>query len=280
MIRKMVLPQSAPQPILPKSRRIKFLDIDATEMARQLTLLESKLYNKIKPMECLGKAWSKPDSDVHAKGIKDTISTSNKITGWVAEAILVQDDLKKRAAWIKQFIAIADACRSLNNFSTMTAIVSGLNSAPVYRLKRSWDAVNQRYVMMLENLNRIMQSSKNFSDYREMIHKLNPPCVPFLGVYLTDLTFIEDGNPDRLRADERLINFGKRQKTAEVIREIMIYQSTPYNLTPVAGIQKFIQDNLVEARTDSDLYTQSLALEPREREDEKISRLLAESGFL
>ncbi|PWN26071.1 hypothetical protein BDZ90DRAFT_233656 [Jaminaea rosea] len=281
MVRRMMMPNSAPPTILPKSlRKIKFLDIDPIEMARQLTLLDHKLYCKIKPVECLGKAWSKPDSDLHAKGIKDTISTSNRITGWVAEAILVQDDLKKRAAWIKHFIAIADACRSLNNFSTMTAIVSGLNSAPVYRLKRTWDSVNQRYVALHENVNRIMQSSKNFSDYREMIHKLQPPCVPFLGVYLTDLTFIEDGNSDRLKNDERLINFGKRQKTAEVIREIMIYQSTPYNLTPVAGIQRFIEDNLVESRGDTELYQQSLSIEPREREDERLGRLLAESGFL
>ncbi|CAO1634614.1 unnamed protein product [Parajaminaea phylloscopi] len=281
MVRKMVLPTVAPPPVLPKSlRKIKFLDIDPVEMARQLTLLESKLYNKIKPTECLDKAWSKSGSDVLAKGIKDTISTSNRITGWVAEAILVQDDLKKRVAWVKHFIAIADSCRLLQNFSTMTAIVSGLNSAPVYRLKRSWDAISGRYIAVLENLNRIMQSSKNFSDYREMIHQLQPPCVPFLGVYLTDLTFIEDGNTDRLKSDDRLINFGKRQKTAEVIREIMIYQATPYSLTPVPGIQKFIEDNLVEARSDGELYTQSLNLEPREREDEKISRLLAESGFL
>jgi son of sevenless len=53
-----------------------------------------------------------------------------------------------------------------------------------------------------------------------------------------------------------------------------------YNLTAVPGIQKFINDNLVETRTDNDLYQQSLLLEPREREDERIARLLQESGFL
>ncbi len=227
-VRKMVLPNSAPPPVLPKNlRKIKFLDIDPLEMARQLTLLESKLYCRIKPFECLDKTWSKKESDRLAPGIKDTINTSNRITGWVAEAILMQEDLKKRAAWVRQFIAIADRCRALQNFSTMTAIVSGLNSAPVYRLRRTWDQVNQRFIAMLESLNKVMHSSKNFSDYREMIHKLNPPCVPFLGVYLTDLTFIEDGNPDRLKTDERMINFGKRAKTAEVVKEIMIYQSTP-----------------------------------------------------
>lgn len=181
-VRKMVMPQSAPPPVLPKNlRKIKFLDIDPLEMARQLTLLDSTLFCRIKPFECLDKSWSKSNSDKLAPGIKDTINTSNRITGWVAEAILMQEDSKKRALWVRQFIAIADRCRHLQNFSTMTAIVSGLNSAPVYRLRRTWDQVNQKHIAMLEALNRVMQSSKNFADYREMIHKLNPPCVPFLG---------------------------------------------------------------------------------------------------
>ena len=281
MIRKMVLPTSAPAPILPKNmKKLKFLEIDPMEMARQLTLIESRLYNQVKPAECLGLKWTKPDNDVHAKGIMDSINTHNRISAWVAEAILQQDDLKKRAALIKHFIAIADRCRALNNFSGMWAIVSALSTAPIHRLRRTWDAVSQKHVVVFESLETLMSASRNWANYRETIHKLNPPCVPFLGRYLGDLTFIEDGNRDRLKGDERLINFGKRQKTAEVIREIMIHQSTPYNLSPVAAIQKFIEDNLVESRGADDLYEQSLLLEPREREDEKIARLLQESGFL
>ncbi|KAI3492863.1 hypothetical protein L1887_42467 [Cichorium endivia] len=69
-------------------------------------------------------------------------------------------------------------------------------------------------------------------------------------------------------------------QTAEVIREITIHQSTPYNLAVVPALEKYIETNLVDARSADDLYEQSLALEPREREDEKIARLLQESGFL
>lgn len=109
MIRKMVMPTSAPAPILPKNlRKIKFLDIDPLEMARQLTLIDSRLYNRIRPVECLAKAWSRPDGIVVAKGIRDVISANNRVSGWVSEAILVQEDLKKRAAWVKHFVAIAD----------------------------------------------------------------------------------------------------------------------------------------------------------------------------
>lgn len=68
--------------------------------------------------------------------------------------------------------------------------------------------------------------------------------------------------------------------TADKIQEIMIYQNDPFNLTPVPSIQKFIEENLIDSRRDEELFEQSLRLEPREREDEKIARLLQESGFL
>lgn len=225
----MVMPSSAPPPLLPKNlKKIKFLDIDPLEMARQLTLMDSRLYNRIRPNECLNKSWSRDNGTEIAKGIRDVISANNRVSGWVSEAILVQEDLKKRAGWVKHFVAIADRCFYLNNFSSMMAIYSGLNNASLNRLRRTWDAVNQRHLQLFDNMRAILAPTKNFSKYRETLRKLQPPCVPFLGVYLTDLTFIEDGNADRLRADDRLINFGKRQMTAEKIQEIVIYQSTPY----------------------------------------------------
>ena len=46
---------------------------------------------------------------------------------------------------------------------------------------------------------------------------------------MTDLTFIEDGNPDNINDIEHLINFDKRRRTAAVIAEIKQYQQTPYN---------------------------------------------------
>jgi len=280
-VRTLVHTTSAPAPIIPKNlKKVKVTNVEPLEMARQLTLIESHRYRQIKPAECLGKAWTAPHAEVNAKGIKSMIALSNDLTGWVMESILAQTDLKQRSAHIKHFINIADRCRGLNNFSTMTAIISALNSAPIHRMKRTWDAVNQRTVAILDTLMRTMSSTKNFAYYRDHLHTLNPPCVPFLGVWLTDLTFIEDGNPDRLKTDNRLINFNKRQKTAEVIREIMIYQSTPYNLTPVPLIQQYLEAVLVPSQNQDLMFDQSEKLEPKEREDERIARLLQESGFL
>jgi son of sevenless-like protein len=91
-----------------------------------------------------------------------------------------------------------------------------------------------------------------------------------LGVYLTDLTFIEDGIPSHTPSD--LINFNKRAKTAEVIRDIQQYQNVPYQLQAVPELQDYILSNMQAAGDVHEMYERSLEVEPREREDEKIAR--------
>ena len=110
----LTLNTSAPVPILPKNmKKLKFLDIDALEFARQLTIVESKLYGKIKPLECLDKTWQKKIAEGQpelAPSVKALILHSNQLTNWVAEMILGQSEVKKRVAVIKHFVAIADVC--------------------------------------------------------------------------------------------------------------------------------------------------------------------------
>jgi son of sevenless-like protein len=90
-------------------------------------------------------------------------------------------------------------------------------------------------------------------------------------VYLTDLTFIEDGIPSVIKKTD-LINFAKRAKTAEVIRDIQQYQNVPYPLQPVSELQEYILSNMQAAGDVHEMYERSLTVEPREREDEKIVR--------
>ncbi|KAI1355700.1 ras GEF [Xylaria sp. FL0043] len=264
-----------PTPIMPKNmKKLKFLDIDVTEFARQLTIIESRLYAKIKPSECLNKTWQKKVTDGEpepAPNVKALILHSNQMTNWVAEMILAQMDVKKRVVVIKHFVSVADKCRSMNNFSTLTSIISALTTAPIARLKRTWDQVPARTNTVLESMRRLMASTKNFAEYREALHTTNPPCIPFFGVYLTDLTFIEDGIPSILKKTN-MINFAKRAKTAEVIRDIQQYQNAPYSLQPVPELQDYILSNMSAAGDVHEMYDKSLQVEPREREDEKIVR--------
>ena len=63
----------------------------------------------------------------------------------------------------------------------MVAIVSGLNSPPIRRLKRSWEQVNTRYMTQLSTCEMTIDAGKNFNNYRSTLAKASPPCVPFIG---------------------------------------------------------------------------------------------------
>ncbi|EGO23624.1 hypothetical protein SERLADRAFT_469753 [Serpula lacrymans var. lacrymans S7.9] len=270
-----------PPSIIPKSsKKLKLLDIDAVELARQLTTIESHLYQKIRPMECLQR--SREQKTDHNDNIARVIQTSNRIANWVADSVLVHEDSRKRAAVIKQFISVADRCRSIHNYSSMVAIVSGLNSPPIRRLKRSWEQVNARYMAQLGSCEMTIDSNKNFNNYRSTLAKVSPPCVPFIGVFLTTLTFIQDGSKDTLPG--ALVNFRKRQKASEVIQDIQRWQTVPHNFNPLSTVITYIEESLGKFTEQLDIgdffWNLSLEREPREREDEKMARLLQESGFL
>ena len=106
--------------------------------------------------------------------------------------------------------------------------------------------------------------------------------LDFVGVYLTTLTFINDGAEDKLAG--KMINFRKRQKAAEVIQDIKRWQAKPYNFQTVASVLTYLEESFQSYQDGIDYGDQfwnlSLEREPREREDEKMARLLQESGFL
>ncbi|CAA7261462.1 unnamed protein product [Cyclocybe aegerita] len=274
---------SPPPPIIPKSgKKLKLLDIDPLELARQLTIMESQLYQRIKPMECLQRAREQKTDNVD--NITTVIQTSNRIADWVAESILSKEDSRRRAQIVKHLIGVADRCRTLNNFSTMIAITSGLNTPPIRRLKRTWEQVNQRFMAQFGACEMTIDSNKNFTRYRQLMANVTPPCVPFIGVFLSTLQFIQDGNPDNLPGG--LVNFRKRQKASEVINDIKRWQAQPFNFQALPAVQNYITESLnqfstSDTKASSDhFWALSLEREPREREDEKMARLLQESGFL
>ncbi|KAI0372236.1 ras GEF [Pilatotrama ljubarskyi] len=276
------VPITPPAPILPKnSKKVKLLDIDPLELARQLTLMEAALYKKIRPMECLQRSReAKPGKT--ADNITTIIQLSNRIANWVAESVLSKEDSQKRARVVKHFINLADRCRGMQNYSTMTAVISGLNTPPIRRLKRTWEQVNAKIMSQLKVCESTIDTNKNFNNYRSLLATIQPPCVPFIGVYLTTLTFINDGAEDKLSGN--MINFRKRQKAAEVIQDIKRWQAKPYNFQTVAPVLAYLEESFQQYTDGVDYGDQfwhlSLEREPREREDEKMARLLQESGFL
>ena len=254
-----------------------FMDFDPLELARQLTLKQMNIFCAIMPEELLGSQWMKKGG-ADSPNVKAMSAFSTDLSNLVADTILQYPDVKKRASVIKQWIKIAHHCLELNNYDGLMAIICSLNSSIISRLRRTWDIISPKRREMLGTLQAIVEPSNNNKVLRARLQGHVPPCLPFLGMFLTDLTFVDIGNPATKQmgsptgSDQGLtiVNFDKHSRTAKIIGELQRFQ-IPYRLTELPIMQEWIQAEVSRVKeTDKSTnvqvsyYRKSLLLEPRE----------------
>uniref|UniRef100_A0AAX7UA51 Ral guanine nucleotide dissociation stimulator-like 1 n=1 Tax=Astatotilapia calliptera TaxID=8154 RepID=A0AAX7UA51_ASTCA len=236
-----------------------FLSFDADLVAEQLTYMDAVLFKKVVPHHCLGSVWSqrdKKDNKHSAPTIRATITQFNAVAACVVNTVLKHRQLRPhvRARVIQRWIDIAQECRIRKNFSSLRAIVSALQSNPLYRLKRVWACVHKDSVQTFEELSDIFSDHNNYLTSRELLmregtskfaslescakehqkrtHKrlqlqkemgAMQGTIPYLGTFLTDLTMLDTALPDLVEGG--LINFEKRRREFEVIAQIKLLQS-------------------------------------------------------
>ncbi|KAF2998189.1 hypothetical protein E8E13_004200 [Curvularia kusanoi] len=250
------------------------LDFDPMELARQFTIIESKLFCAIQPEELLALEWTKK-SDSKAVNVKAMSKLSTDLANLVADTILHIEDAKKRAGMIKHWVKIAAKCLELNNYDSLMAIICSLNSSMVMRLKRTWELVSAKTKVRLEELKAITDVGRNYAVLRQRLQNHVAPCIPFVGIYLTDLTFIDVGNgttrqlPGESGSESMsVINFDKHMKTAKIIGQLQSFQ-VPYRLAAIPEMQDWMETQIQRVRSSDQAnvqsyYRRSLVLEPRE----------------
>lgn len=266
------------------------LEFEPLELARQLTIKEMTIFCSILPEELLDQEWTKR-SGSNAFNVRAMSTLSTDLSNLVADTILQYDDAKKRAVIIKHWIKIAHKCLELNNYDSLMAIICSLNSSTIIRLKRTWDMVSQKRKDMLKGLQAIVEPEKNYTILRRRLQGHVPPCLPFVGMYLTDLTFVDAGHTATRQLPGlgnsegmSVINFAKHTQTAKIIGELQRFQ-IPYRLTEVPELQEWLQAQIVRVKSSSEnenvqqYYRKSLLLEPRENIHPKPSPVNDANGF-
>lgn len=243
------------------------LDIPAENVAQQLALIEENLYEKITIFDCLDRVWGCKQCDFGgSKNISDFISFANSITKYVSYKILQYDTAAKRGQAIGYFIKVARISYEINNFSSMTAIISGIYASPVNRLHESWKLVSRELQNTLRELDDLMISTKNFLKYRLTLKNVgNRPCIPFFGVYLSDLLFTHNGNPDYVDKSRGAVNFTKRFRIFDIIQEIFHYKKVKYEYKADLDIIHHIMNVAENVPDVENQYHLSLQLEPRSK---------------
>lgn len=73
---------------------------------------------------------------------------------------------------------------------------SGLNLAPVSRLRGTWEKLPSKYEKLFGDLQDLFDPSRNMAKYRNVLNNQNlqPPIIPLFPVIKKDLTFLHEGS--------------------------------------------------------------------------------------
>ncbi|TIB36114.1 hypothetical protein E3P84_01058 [Wallemia ichthyophaga] len=199
-------------------------DFEPIEMARQLTIMESRLYQCVTVSEllCVNEGGSNKkgvDANDVRPALKAMSEFTTRVTAWVSESILREGEARKRVPPIKFWIKHS---LSLNNYGLLIAIVCGLTTSTISRLKRTWELVPVKHRNLLNNLNTMAACDRNYAVYRAKLRSAQLPALPYVGLFLSDLTFVHVGNkptrPSSIDGRRQVINFDKYEKLKNIIQ--------------------------------------------------------------
>ncbi|XP_016430230.1 rap guanine nucleotide exchange factor 1-like [Sinocyclocheilus rhinocerous] len=236
-------------------------DFRSHEIADQLTLLDAELFYKIEIPEVL--LWAKEQNEEKSPNLTQFTEHFNNMSYWVRSLIIQQEKAQDREKLLLKFIKIMKHLRKLNNFNSYLAILSALDSAPIRRLE--WQKQTSEG---LEEYCTLIDSSSSFRAYRGALADVEPPCIPYLGLILQDLTFVHLGNPDLI---DRKINFSKRWQQFNILDTMRRFQQVHYDLKHNDDIVSFFND-FSDHLAEEALWELSLKIKPRNITRRKTER--------
>jgi hypothetical protein len=243
-------------------KALVFSKFDAEQIARQLCLIDFNLYSAIRPSELIDTSWSKRSTRHRCANALAMIKRFNDVSEWVSTSIVSEEKIKDRVKLFVTFVKIAEKLRELCNFSCMLAITSGLTSSAVHRLLHTKKEVPKATLTTLYDLVQLMSPDSSYRNYRLALEELqmhpDRQAIPYLGVYLTDLTFLDQGNPDFFQS---LINVHKRCLSLSVIKQALQHQKNPYPIQLHEKLFAYLNDLFI--LDESQAYSLSLKREPR-----------------
>ncbi|XP_067868421.1 rap guanine nucleotide exchange factor 1-like isoform X2 [Heterodontus francisci] len=236
-------------------------DFHSHEIAEQLTLLDAELFYKIEIPEVL--LWAKEQNEEKSPNLTQFTEHFNNMSYWVRSIIIQQEKAQDRERLLLKFIKIMKHLRKLNNFNSYLAILSALDSAPIRRLE--WQKQTSEG---LAEYCTLIDSSSSFRAYRAALAEVEPPCIPYLGLILQDLTFVHLGNPDLI---DGKINFSKRWQQFNILDSMRRFQQVHYELKRIDDIVTFFND-FSDHLAEEALWELSLKIKPRNIQRRKTER--------
>ncbi|CAL8088889.1 unnamed protein product [Calicophoron daubneyi] len=245
----------------------RHLKINPELLAQQMTLIELRLFQAIQPEELLSLKWNGKEKQKYAPNIVASTRWFNQIIFWVQKDVLNEEQQPRRTEVLAHFVRVAKKLVDMNNFCSAMAIISGLQVQSIYRLNASWAGLSSRDRTTFRKLADLFTQEQNYVNLRAAFDNARLPCIPYLGLYLSDLTYIDVAasasahNPNGSWGKQ-----GRQDRMNAVLRTIASFQQSEYPYTRNEKIASYLEsqryiEELQRFIEDSN-YKLSLRLEP------------------
>ncbi|XP_016389779.1 ras-specific guanine nucleotide-releasing factor RalGPS1 isoform X1 [Sinocyclocheilus rhinocerous] len=242
------------------------LKVTPEEFASQITLMDAPVFKAIQPEELASCGWNKKEKHILAPNVVAFTRRFNQVSFWLVREILTAQTLKIRAEILSHFIKIAKKLLELNNLHSMVSVVSTLQSAPIFRLSKTWALISRKDKATFEKLDYLTSKEENYARMREYIRSLKMvPCMPYLGIYLLDMIYIDSAYP----ASDSIIETEQRTNQMNNILRVIsdLQMSCTYDhLVTLSHVQKYLMSvryiEELQKFVEDDNFKLSLKIEP------------------
>lgn len=227
------------------SMEFSLIILNPLEVAKQLTLLESALYLKVKPFELINYRHEKVGRLGESINVKNITNFTNQLSQYVMNGILsLHINDSTRTTILKAWLRIALSSLYLRNFNSVASIMTALQNHSITRITNVWNNLPKKDHLLFEYLSRVIHPNNNYKVYRQKLKKIidesiqgtivpikSPvPVVPFFNLFLQDITFIREGNstfkdPESFRPNKP-INIDKFFRITKTVTTFQYFQTS------------------------------------------------------
>lgn len=216
----------------------KLTDLPPLELARQMTVWTALRYYSVERSELLNGSWQNPRLKHRAPNVVSIIDHTNIITKWVSTSIIIAPKVEERIKIMVYLLDVMHCLWEMQNCCDAYAILGGFVSNAVFRLESYFNQLPKKEKERFQKIYKIFteggSNMKLIREVHEQALKTDKPCIPYIGILLSDLFKYSDIEKNKI---DGMLNITKCMKIFAFIESFEVFKKHKFNYLSIVQVQ-------------------------------------------